>query len=801
MLTIVGVDGVTSDKEVTCIHSAVTFTVTTDPPGNEDLVNWSGGGSPATQAGGATFTTSWSATGSYTVTATCGTSSKTKTVKVVKPTGISADSVSDTNPGVEAPLQTLTVVCGTGSVSIAATASPSVSASDLPSSWAISKVSGSLGLGSTPGKLSASVSKATPGDITVQVTCCGSCTEHYRVRVVVVSVAIKAADGANDPPNGLCVNTSMQYKAVVTPPVGGTYSWTTTSGKVTLANASSDTVTVNAGSAASGSPDAETIKVEFTPTGSSAHCDATRSLTVAKIEVTSFQTAAYLPGTDNPSDPESMGDDVTITYVISPTGYTVDAAVLGVKDKDGTVVYTCNTIDKTGGSHNHVWSVSTTSLRSVNSDMDPYRADATITVNATNGYHSLGGMAVQQSTASVVAETSVKTSAPLAECMEGRYVTFTATARGFVSEDIAWPHKINFTFHFQHADGTPWTATDWSFDLVEDHIAVADNVPDADTDHSFETPIYVTVADDYGHAATSAQITIKVYELWIEHFKDNATGKNWKVVANQPIAYKAIASPDCTNWAWDMQDGRPKQWNPTGGNAIQGTMAIPNSDLPSDSGWDHLGDDYGTVDVFCEDEEGNNHHFYSTSMSPSTQARVFFLKNETTHPAGTTPNWYYYWRMFLPWGQIQTLAYDAGLAAYGETDPASRATTIGPVAGAFNGVTGHRGIHTAYETLAHESHHIVLWNGWWGVGGTPVPAQDTDGDQYPDNWETTDPGAIAAGFAVPQDDRYSLGSGHAGYDYEEQECEQVERALDEDAFDSKDWSMDPLNVNQGKQWP
>lgn len=73
----------TADKAVVGIGDAITFTATTDPAGYESWVAWSGGGDPATGEG-ATFSTSWANAGEYTVTASCGTSSKSTNVIVVK---------------------------------------------------------------------------------------------------------------------------------------------------------------------------------------------------------------------------------------------------------------------------------------------------------------------------------------------------------------------------------------------------------------------------------------------------------------------------------------------------------------------------------------------------------------------------------------------------------------------------------------------------------------------------------------------------------------------------------------------
>lgn len=82
-VTVVSVVSVSSDIDEAAVGSDVVFTVTTHPTGYEDLVSWSGGGVPGTQSGGATFTTSWNASGNKTVTATCGTSNAGKTVAIV----------------------------------------------------------------------------------------------------------------------------------------------------------------------------------------------------------------------------------------------------------------------------------------------------------------------------------------------------------------------------------------------------------------------------------------------------------------------------------------------------------------------------------------------------------------------------------------------------------------------------------------------------------------------------------------------------------------------------------------------
>lgn len=196
-----------------------------------------------------------------------------------------------------------------------------------------------------------------------------------------------------------------------------------------------------------------------------------------------------------------------------------------------------------------------------------------------------------------------------------------------------------------------------------------------------------------------------------------------------------------------------------------------------------------------------------TAVLPKADFEVFFLKDEKNHPGagtGTTPNWFFYWRQFIPLGRIATLNF--GGNNYGSTNPVTRVTEVGQLSSELNDETGHRGLHTFYETVAHESHHIVLWEGWWGQGGLPTAAQDTDGDTYPDTFEGNQAGY---GFAVGQNDDYANGvpstaqnprwpNESAGYNYEEDLCRQIEHNLNESQFDNQDWSHDPTNTNQGK---
>ena len=183
----------------------------------------------------------------------------------------------------------------------------------------------------------------------------------------------------------------------------------------------------------------------------------------------------------------------------------------------------------------------------------------TRTVDQTDVYSSTitfsAGTSIKNVSVRVV-DVTLAVENNLTQCMEGRYVTFTATAS--VYWVVGFLDPIWFTFHYQQANGTPWTSEDWSWDRSEDNIAVADNVPDNDTDHYFTTPTYVVASKSVGFECISDILYIDVYELWIDYFRDAASSYDWKVVVGSNIAYRAVSSSDCHNWAWNMADGSPQ---------------------------------------------------------------------------------------------------------------------------------------------------------------------------------------------------------------------------------------------------
>lgn len=380
------------------------------------------------------------------------------------------------------------------------------------------------------------------------------------------------------------------------------------------------------------------------------------------------------------------------------------------------------------------------------------------------------------------------------ECMEGRELTFTATASGGFPCGLTNP--ITFTFFSWGADGTIRTDSDWSTDRTEAHDWTVEDVLGGDADHKYLSHNTASASND-GAFAMSNDIPVDVYELWIEYLRDSGTGKDWKVVVNGSIAYSAIASAHCTSWEWDMEDGVPDVWNPTGGTSKTGTgMSIPNSDMPSSNS--KFGDAYGTVNVYCEDADGSEHQFYSTSMNPSEKTRVFFDKSASTNPDGSVPNWYYYWKSGNVCGINSDVHYDAG-GDFGYYIPgqdhvhvqdSAPTTNTGPetytkVPGDSVTVTGQGvGIDCVAETIGHEKYHKYIYETYNGQA-------DTDSDGIPDSIESTMDGINTF---VHDPDSYNMGGHYSSYGDNELRCRKKELSPGIAVYPDRDWSED------GRQW-
>ena len=86
------------------------------------------------------------------------------------------------------------------------------------------------------------------------------------------------------------------------PPCTGTYLWTTTSTRIALANFHADTVDVCGGKTASASEGAETVQLDFTPSGQGALDPVTINVTVAIIRFAESNLQGYgFDDMDNPA--------------------------------------------------------------------------------------------------------------------------------------------------------------------------------------------------------------------------------------------------------------------------------------------------------------------------------------------------------------------------------------------------------------------------------------------------------------------------------------------------------------------
>lgn len=319
---------------------------------------------------------------------------------------------------------------------------------------------------------------------------------------------------------------------------------------------------------------------------------------------------------------------------------------------------------------------------------------------------------------------------------------------------------------------------------------------------SAETDVAPVQTTSYALAVTGNEFssltkdTVTVFRFGIEYFRYTA-GKEWKVVAGESIEFSAIASADCSDWDWVMEKGGTYEWELMGGKVQKGgLMALTYTSMPNKN--DDFGETHGTLEVSCKDMFGDNHHLLSTDAGIGKKAKVFFKKDDHTNPGGIDPNWFYYWQQFIPHNRIQILVYDDTMEDYyGRTNVRLRRTRIGRNASKFNQETGHNGLHTFYEIMEHENHHLVIWDTLWPDGYDS--SKDLDRDRFPDVWEQTDFEALIYGFVVGNDDSYRIPES-AGFKYHEDKCKAVERALEFDKYDDKDWSYDPTNTYQGKQW-
>lgn len=367
---------------------------------------------------------------------------------------------------------------------------------------------------------------------------------------------------------------------------------------------------------------------------------------------------------------------------------------------------------------------------------------------------------------------------------------------------------VNFILYTTNSDGTVAEIDNLNANN-SNFMLPSGLVLDGDTDHKFK---YTTYAEaTIGNAVVrSNEIDTDIYELWINYFRDDATGKDWKVTVGDAIAYDAFAASKCTDWFWDMPDGFEDAWSPARGDAKSGNqMVIPFSDL-SDAENDWFGDAYGTVYVKCVSGLGVTHEFYSTDMPTPQKAKVFFdpsktLDGNNAAAVGGIPAWFTFWNQTAAGSNNVSFDSTLGAGTYGVTRW-YRDTTTGEVTdvdqpligGSANGsssvgltTTTITGIDTFYMTVRHEMLHydeLTASIGEPNVDGDGLAASlegDKNGNGVIDGGET-DPALFSTHGITP--------SGPSDVEWRAYWMESNAWNSSIGTFDSVDWSKG------GKQW-
>ena len=294
---------------------------------------------------------------------------------------------------------------------------------------------------------------------------------------------------------------------------------------------------------------------------------------------------------------------------------------------------------------------------------------------------------------------------------------------------------------------------------------------------------------------------VNVYKLWISKFRDKASKKDWKVVIGQDIEVGANASPDCTDFNWEMPDTRPtllsseKVWNlqGSGGNNVK----IPFSDLTTT--FDNVrvsnsdfGDKYGCVKVFCKDNFGNGAWHTTVSrytptgsdlvMNPPESAKVYFprdvdLAGNPVYVVGSIPGtgngtsnlnpplWFIFWKEGNVVDLLNNVNYLNDNTVYGKTIGSQVLITASAVDRAddnshfvlaltpsglpstnsiYYGSTGNHAC-SLIGTLTHENYHRAINVSPSGGDGNPRPGYESDGDGILDSEELTPPNSPPLG--------------------------------------------------------
>ncbi len=131
---------------------------------------------------------------------------------------------------------------------------------------------------------------------------------------------------------------------------------------------------------------------------------------------------------------------------------------------------------------------------------------------------------------------------------------------------------------------------------------------------------------------------------------------------------------------------------------------------------------------------------------------------------------------------------------------AERYIVIGQSCGYYfvskTGPTDPEGIEVLSETFFHElEHYKIMYENWKDGYDTDL---DSDLDGYNDEWEVEIAKSSDYKFDKNVNDSYQI-KYSAGYNYEESRCRTIQKNYTK-IFNQVDWSFDPTNKIQGKQW-
>ncbi|MFN8279951.1 MAG: hypothetical protein U0V49_06675 [Saprospiraceae bacterium] len=346
---------------------------------------------------------------------------------------------------------------------------------------------------------------------------------------------------------------------------------------------------------------------------------------------------------------------------------------------------------------------------------------------------------------------------------------------------------------------------------------------------------YCQVNDTLGTGPNNNSGSIAcVNELKIIEFSGS---KTFKVVVSQtksfPIDVFGLDFFPSPPYKWELGDfplGSIK-WELRPVNLLQGKTeikidAVNNTLMPKSN--DYFGDKYGVVKL--SDHNGNS--TLSTDPYLNKKVQVFFEKDAPNPSNPNEPNWSYYWKQFVDKNRIESLQFVQDITNYcsssfpgtkvttnsGCTNRLSRRTTYGQaISQTFSIEPKNKGIHNFIAVLAHENHHIVLWEEFWpppnGYTGNldldkDGKLDDEDGDGYPNWFEKSQTGkdydfrlnhkGDIFGATEIDNEGYEVFS--SGTIYEEFECNKKLRSADVTSKDHLDWSFDPTGKFQGKNW-